>query len=649
MIRFAEDKVTEQVLTVDTCDAADLFYRDGLPGLLTHYATVLIPRKTGKSHLDGVSLDWVVGISRPDVLEERFAPRLISPSSIDYAIIREWLQLCSEHPRGGCSTNRSKNLWGFRLIHCASKRVVQAPQGCSYVALSYVWGDSRESPHLNEADGFPRTVSDSITVALALGFDFLWVDRYCIDQENPLEKHHQISSMDQIYSEASLTIIAAAGEGPYYGLPGVGATPRTPQRFAKIGNYLVAEMFLNLKASLRQSTWSSRAWTLQEGFLSKRRLIFDEHQVSYVCGRGYRAESFTHEVAHHELHPSLDLSDMFDMRHIRAGLGHFKLMEEFVEEYTRRDLSHDSDVINACLGILNSWKRDVNGPALSSGPIETHLWGIILRSSASLLLNWYHPEPAHCRSEFPSWSWAGWKGPIQYLSAISDDVGKIDVKVFANDYEWKTPRQYIGRGLLDANDDVESTPRLLQLTGKVVDHRFVETPPLVTRNLTDTARKYTYVLLPIINDIFQMFRLYLDCDSLHLSDLSDCIVMAMLSSRRLPSERRSPGAGVTSSDLYGNAKRVVTGDRYERVSRHEKGHLACFCLVLKPVGERFRRVGVITSEAPVIQGRDASDEVLCDKSGAKDMQLSAGDHNDIFLKSEPQWLMRSTTRSVIVG
>jgi hypothetical protein len=636
-----EGNDSQQVLTVITCNAAELFLRKGVLRFSTYKTTVLVPFGSSKRFPN-----WVVGITSPGKSWEEFAPRLVDPLSVDYNVVREWLRLCSQHPRSGCSTTRSMNLWGFRLIHCKSKRIVQAPHGCSYVTLSYVWGDSQDSPHLNETDGFPRTVSDSITVALALGFDYLWVDRYCIDQDNPLEKHHQISSMDQIYSEAALTIIAAAGKGPYYGLPGVGATARTPQRFAKIGEYIVAEVFPNIKASLRESTWSSRAWTLQEGFLSKRRLIFDEHQVSYVCGHGYRAESFIHEVAHHEVHPSLDLSDMFDMRHIRSGIGHFKLVEELVEEYTKRHLSHDSDAINACLGILNSWKRDKNGPVLSSGPIATHLWGIILRSSASLLLNWYHPEPALRRSEFPSWSWAGWKGPIQYLSTISDDVGKIEVKVFANEYEWKTPRQYIGRGLLDANDDVESTPRLLQLTGQVLSHKFIKTPPVVVRDLPETSRTCTYTLLPVTRDIYQVFQNYLDFDCLHLSDLSDCIVMAVLTSRLLPSERRLPR--VPEIPVLPFHKALPASDSYERVSYYEKGHLAFFCLVLKPVGKNFRRVGVITSEAPVIPGRESLEEVFCDESGAKEMNLDADEHNRVFLKEKPTWLRTAATSSVVL-
>jgi hypothetical protein len=66
-------------------------------------------------------------------------------------------------------------------------------------------------------------------VAINLDIPFLWVDRYCIDQANSEEKHDLIRNMDRIYEGAEITIIAATGDDPHHGLPGVRGTPRTPQ------------------------------------------------------------------------------------------------------------------------------------------------------------------------------------------------------------------------------------------------------------------------------------------------------------------------------------------------------------------------------------------------------------------------------------
>lgn len=462
--------------------------------------------------------------------------------------------------------------------------------------------------------------------------------------------------MDQIYSEASLTIIAAAGEGPHYGLPGVANRPREPQRFANMGDYLLVEMFPNASASLRQSKWSSRAWTLQEGFLSKRRLIFDDRQASYVCGQGYRAESFSGELPHHRANKALDLSDFFPMRHIRSGIEHFKLVEEFLEEYTKRQLSHETDVMNACLGILNSWKRDRNGPVLSRPAVETHLWGIILRSSPSLLLNWYHPEPALRRKTFPTWSWTGWQGPIRYLSELSDDAGKIEVEVYANEYEFRNLRAYLRRDLFDTDEDVEDMPRILRISGPCLDFRLAESLPILEQKAQNVPG--TYVLLHVDGGTFQVFRIYLDCNTLRASDLKDCVVLAALTGKRLPEERCIFGKTITLP------RKIPPHDHFERVSSEDRGHLIIFGLVLKPDepdepdefdgpdesgGTRFKRVGIITSELPQVPGLDASKEIFCNATGSEELELDAWAHDD-FVNSRriPEYLRTAVTRGLVV-
>jgi hypothetical protein len=54
------------------------------------------------------------------------------------------------------------------------------------------------------------------------------VDKYYIDQTDDEDKHIQIRNIDQIYTNAKLTIVAAFGSEPTTGLPGVGGTPRSP-------------------------------------------------------------------------------------------------------------------------------------------------------------------------------------------------------------------------------------------------------------------------------------------------------------------------------------------------------------------------------------------------------------------------------------
>ncbi|KAL1800053.1 hypothetical protein ACET3X_000395 [Alternaria dauci] len=58
----------------------------------------------------------------------------------------------------------------------------------------------------------PATIEDSITATLRLGYRYLWVDKYCVHQQDSSDKHIQIQQMDIIYASAQTTLIAAVGE-----------------------------------------------------------------------------------------------------------------------------------------------------------------------------------------------------------------------------------------------------------------------------------------------------------------------------------------------------------------------------------------------------------------------------------------------------
>jgi hypothetical protein len=82
----------------------------------------------------------------------------------------------------------------------------------------------------------------------------------CINQANHAERHAQISQMDVIYSEASLVIIAAAGDNPTYGLPGVGPQARTPQQSLTLKDCTLLQTYPVPEQELKSSTWLSRGW-----------------------------------------------------------------------------------------------------------------------------------------------------------------------------------------------------------------------------------------------------------------------------------------------------------------------------------------------------------------------------------------------------
>jgi hypothetical protein len=64
------------------------------------------------------------------------------------------------------------------------------------------------------------------------------VDALCIVQDDEQSKHIEMSRMDQIYRNAYLTIIAAAGKDANAGLPGVSSLRPRMTKQPLIGRYL---------------------------------------------------------------------------------------------------------------------------------------------------------------------------------------------------------------------------------------------------------------------------------------------------------------------------------------------------------------------------------------------------------------------------
>jgi hypothetical protein len=109
--------------------------------------------------------------------------REILPGKINWGLIKGWMAMCEKHLKT-CKPDRKNRVRGLRVIDCQTRLVVGAPPICSYLALSYVWG--HKSPDEENDSDFPLVVEDSISVTKALGFRYLWVDKYVciIDHES---------------------------------------------------------------------------------------------------------------------------------------------------------------------------------------------------------------------------------------------------------------------------------------------------------------------------------------------------------------------------------------------------------------------------------------------------------------------------------
>lgn len=102
--------------------------------------------------------------------------RRIQPDKIDWTLMVDWLRHCEAEHSDGCVPEQPVRIPGFTVIDCLTTELVQdPPDDCIYLALSYVWGKAKS--HCSDDVRFSRTIKDSMTVVLKLGFRYLWVDR----------------------------------------------------------------------------------------------------------------------------------------------------------------------------------------------------------------------------------------------------------------------------------------------------------------------------------------------------------------------------------------------------------------------------------------------------------------------------------------
>jgi len=149
---------------------------------------------------------------------------------INFNDFRDQLAHCKEN-HVECQKAPHSHIEELNVIDCQTRRIIPAPTHCDYVALSYVWGTPQKTsppggdflPYLLDA-----TIEDALLVTQRLGFKYIWIDRYCIFQEekDAESKKIQIKNMHLVYRNAQLTIIAAAGDDVTFGLPGVSGKPR---------------------------------------------------------------------------------------------------------------------------------------------------------------------------------------------------------------------------------------------------------------------------------------------------------------------------------------------------------------------------------------------------------------------------------------
>lgn len=360
---------------------------------------------------------------------------------IDVSRVRGWLHQCEEQHGDLCShpnwsgAEEASSPKSLRVVDITERRIVNMPPNSRYLALSYVWGENRQAldsrldkslttrnfQQLERVGGLDEialsnTVQDAIELTADLGERYLWVDALCILQDDVDDLAVQTSQMDQVYSGAVFTIIAASGDGSHSGLAGTAQRPRKVfKRHVKFseGMSLAPSAALSPGDLLPASTWNVRGWTFQERLLSRRQLVFTDAQVFWVCECAtWDEETILEPTGPHfwVLPQALGCNDEWE-----DGFPRFSpaALSVYIAQYSSRDFTFQEDAHSAFLGVLRRYEhlnKTKTFWGLPTRRFDQHLlWkgGMERRNEIHrALLGGF----TTCLVPYPSWSWLGWIG-----------------------------------------------------------------------------------------------------------------------------------------------------------------------------------------------------------------------------------------------
>ena len=155
---------------------------------------------------------------------------------INFNILKDWIRTCKHNHEDHCEildSHKSSSPWHgpLWLIDTVHRCLVPYKSDMNYFALSYVWGKAsgpefdlclqkstllsmqKERYFVNDNDKpphLPRLINDVVELVRRLdSCRYLWIDRYCIMQDDGPAKEAQISSMNAIYAGAFATLVMA--------------------------------------------------------------------------------------------------------------------------------------------------------------------------------------------------------------------------------------------------------------------------------------------------------------------------------------------------------------------------------------------------------------------------------------------------------
>lgn len=411
-------------------------------------------------------------------LKLRADPSPSTSSAQAFDTLRRWIETC-ETKHALCKESLPKQLprriLKIESIKPLTVRVVEndvssliGQQAPPYACLSYRWGEDTKINSLNKANLAVYTdrvpierlyplVEDAITAAWKLDLKYIWIDAYCIIQDDDDDWSHEAAKMGDIYENAFITLSATPtnNKGRLFshihtrqlGYPVTeheGAPvfirrclehPRFTARgadgefFEWVGDYDGRDRFTH-----------QRGWVFQERMLSTRVVHFLRGELFWECRERTWCECRSDE-------------ERWEGRRVQVPRT-IESMEwaELIRSYCETEFSKEPDRLQALASVAKRYgaahgKTYLAGMWFEDLP-STFLW------MAHVSLLELKPRPLGCSA--PSWSWTLHSAQEQFSS----------LSVYLNGHPPKPPctLNFLGYNRNPPVDDVYADSHSIRLT-----------------------------------------------------------------------------------------------------------------------------------------------------------------------------------------
>jgi hypothetical protein len=252
-------------------------------------------------------------------------------------------------------------------------------------------------------DMLTKTFKDAMDITKRLGLKYIWIDSLCIIQDDEDDWLRESALMSDVYGSSYLTIAATSAIDGYVGCfrernPAAICCQRLNLPYENGNKAFDCYNFDIYQRGIIDSPLASRAWALQERFLTTRTIHFTSQQLIWECGQQLACESFPENMPM----PLSTKHSWFQKRKSNPNI-----WVETVAQYSRCNLTKAGDKLIAISGIAKWLQQKTN---------DRYINGLWWKNIEHLLL-WSTESGSNQRPEMyraPSWSWASVDGPVRW-------------------------------------------------------------------------------------------------------------------------------------------------------------------------------------------------------------------------------------------